>query len=562
MQNKRNLKNGGAALAAVLMLSPLVVLAAKSSLSTTATCKAKRCVVLLPTPTPSPTPAPSPTPTPTPTPASTGSTLAAVYDTSVGTGVDAAGFANLPLRSGAHRFFVSSATGGDSVSCANAQQPSTPLRSLAAAAACVTRSAGDQILVAEGSVLAAGLPTLNYKGGFSAAYPTVIQSYDPADPFNEARYGRATANRPNVFSAGGSNQPTFAGDGDSYFAFRGLKFDPGNTPDNGVSFTGPNSYVLFENNVFAYTGLGFNHFQAGGQPGLVIRHNAFYGQWSPTAHSQGLYAGTASTHTVEDNVFWHTGWKIGASRSDTPANGGATMFRHSVYSPVDTDVTFRRNVVIDPAATGLSARGNTTAYENVFIDNPIGIAAATEDYNMSYRPSGIDIDIHDNAFLGDADIDPTNPRGMAIFTANGKPTATVRHNLILRSRNMAGTNVYAFWNQALPANGSNPAMISNMTYEANLIYRWDGSGNYLGVDPANTGNLHASFNNNRWDAPSSGSNTNNATASFPSPLTSSQLFSLLACTDKPTCAAAMVQAPQNTWAANSRSILWNGYFGL
>src|SRR4051794_16857956 len=125
----------------------------------------------------------TPTPTPTPTPSST-------YDASVGNGVDAAGFADLPLRAGAHRYFVSSATGSDGNGCAAAQSPAAPKATITAAVACVADGAGDQVLVAQRTTYAAAFPNMSLKGGFDHVHPTVIESYDPADALNEAKYGR------------------------------------------------------------------------------------------------------------------------------------------------------------------------------------------------------------------------------------------------------------------------------------------------------------------------------------------------------------------------------------
>ncbi|MFL6759386.1 hypothetical protein, partial [Sphingomonas sp.] len=73
------------------------------------------------------------------------------YDASIGNGVDANGFANLPLHSGAHRYFVNSATGNDGNGCSAAQQPATPLKTITAGKNCMAAwgNAGDQLLVAE-----------------------------------------------------------------------------------------------------------------------------------------------------------------------------------------------------------------------------------------------------------------------------------------------------------------------------------------------------------------------------------------------------------------------------
>jgi hypothetical protein len=62
-----------------------------------------------------------------------------------------------------------------------------------------------------------------------------------------------------------------------------------------------------------------------------------------------------------------------------------------------------------------------------------------------------------------------------------------------------------------------------------------------------------------WDAPASGSNTNVASVSFPHPYTKAELFALLGCTDKETCAGAMIVAPDLGWAVKARAFLWQGY---
>jgi hypothetical protein len=114
--------------------------------------------------------------TTTVTPPTTVTTTAVAYDTTIGAGVDAYGYANLPLRSGAHRYFVNSATGADGNGCSGGQQPGTPLKTIAAASACIQGGNGDQVLVAEGTRYSEGLPNLDARAGFDAQYPTVIES--------------------------------------------------------------------------------------------------------------------------------------------------------------------------------------------------------------------------------------------------------------------------------------------------------------------------------------------------------------------------------------------------
>jgi hypothetical protein len=476
------------------------------------------------------------------------------YDASIGVGVDSSGFAHLPLRPGARRFFVSSLTGSDANNCAAAESPATPKRSLAAATECIVNSAGagDQVMVAEGTSYQEGLPNLSLKFGFSPAYPTVVQSYDPADPFNEARHGRAGGARRPVVNMGRNDQViTSVMPGGSHFAIRGLDWNPGNHPGLVVSFVGTNSYVLIENNLFRYTTLTFDK---GGGPFAVkhiIRKNAFFGSWSQGGHAQGLYEDGAKEVTIEDNVFWHNGWKIGARRDDDPSIGGPTMFRHSIYTQTGTSALVRRNVFADPAATGASVRGDVTLSENVFIDNPMAIFAGLgNDYNQ-VRPEGVSIDIGYNLILGDEDLNAANPRGQAINTANGKPGSSTHHNLIIRSRNPNAVNVIAFNNQAIY---NQP---SNMLFDSNIIYRFSpviaGNG---GVYP---GQVNNTYTNNIWDASPTGTNVSSASAPFPNPLTAADAYLLLSCTDKPTCLNQMVLSPEQNWAPRIRTLMFQAY---
>ena len=63
--------------------------------------------------------------------------------------------------------------------------PSRPC--ITAAAACVAKGAGDQLLVAQGTSYG-DFPNLTDLDGFSPVFPTVIESYDPADPRSLAQF--------------------------------------------------------------------------------------------------------------------------------------------------------------------------------------------------------------------------------------------------------------------------------------------------------------------------------------------------------------------------------------
>jgi hypothetical protein len=494
-------------------------------------------------PVPAPTPAPTPTPTPTPVPLPTGA-----YDTSIGMGVDAGGFAILPLRSGAHRYFVNSATGSDANGCAGAQAPATPLKTIDAGKGCVTLGNGDQILIAEGTSYVEGLTNLQAQMGFSAAYPTVVQSYDPADPMNEAKLGHASNGRRPVVNTGGNLQQLSCcgSNANQFLAIRGLDFNPGDKPDMGIAFVSTANYILLENNLFRYTSVGFDIGSSPRASHHVIRHNSFYGQWSPTGSTGGIYDAGTDGSTIEDNIFWHTGWRLGVSRDSDVATGGPTYFRHPIYQQNNSQgFVVRRNVFMDGAADGGSLRGSVIYTLNVSIDNPIGVGVGA---NLA---GGSLSEVSYNAILGDADVKSTEPRGQAILFSNGLPGSSVHHNLIARSRDPNGVNTVVYNVDASLGNQS------TFDIHDNISFMWAAPGRtraeYGGAA------LHLTYNNNVWDDPALGTNLNIASKAIPNPLTSAQLFAALGCVDKVTCAPKMVETPELPWADRARTLLFAGY---
>lgn len=523
-----------------------------------------------PTPTPAPAPAPTPTPSPSPTPTPPpGDAPAGYYDTAVGAGVDVNGFTRLPLREGAKRYFVNSATGSDGNSCEAARSPSTPKATAAAGVLCIQAGtygavqpagAGDQVLIAEGTSYSGHLQTmpgaLEIRPGHSAVYPTVVQSYDPNDPLNEQKYGRATGGRRPKLNTQRQSPgeltvfhctPTC-----SYYAFRGLDFDQGDTHSNGLSFPGGNDYILFENNIFRYMGIALNSHHKVTKQRHIFRKNAFYGAWDNFGRAGGIYGDDTAGITIEDNIFWHMGWRIGVSRAAPLEEGGPTIFNQSVYLQSNTtDTVARRNVFMDSAASGLTMRGDSKAYENVFIDEPIGIVMGFgDDYSVS-RPTGIDIEIYSNLFVGDADTSPSTPRGIAIYTANGRPGSFVRNNVLLHSRDMAGVNTIAFFNTTYYDQPS------YMDYVGNLIYRYSERVSNFGGEFPNQ--VFSTFENNLWDAPTLGTNTNHAGTTFPNPVNAAQIYTFLGCETKEGCAQQMVEAPEQSWANRIRNYVFQGY---
>jgi hypothetical protein len=431
--------------------------------------------------------------------------------------------------------------GLDANGCSNAQNPATPLATLAAGMACVTAGNGDQVMLAEGSTFNENLPWLSYKGGYSAVYPTVISSYDPADPTNEAKYGRGDQRgaRPVLVSGGG----LVSGDPFSYAAIVGLDFNPGNIAGQGLTFTGDSTnhtgganYILIENNLFEYSGIGFVD---GGNPDtdaprtqhLIIRNNSIYGVWSDTDahHTGGIYVDGSQSVTIEDNVIWHTGWKIGVSRDCGSNCGGPTVFNHPIYLQDNDGVEIvRRNLMMDNSADGGIARGsNITWQQNVAIKSPNGFGlGAGNPQDFGYTVNGSLVDASYNLSVGAIDMNSGNPRGQGYSLANIASGSKIHHNLLIYSDATPNSA-----DQTLATTGGNgygfPTRPTYTDFENNVAFHWSAPGGSYGEYNTPISSIYL---NNIWDNPASGTNANSAAAVFPHPYTQAQLYAALTAT--------------------------------
>lgn len=248
--------------------------------------------------------------------------------------------------------------------------------------------------------------------------------------------------------------------------------------------------------------------------------------------------------TIEDNVFWHTGWRLGVSRDADPSVGGPTYFRHPIYQQTNSIASIvRRNLFMDGAGDGGSLRNDTIFTFNVSVDNPIGIGVGVQLAGGSLSR------VSYNAFLGDADVNNQFPRGMGIWAINGKVGSEIDHNLVARTRNPAAVNVAGI---TIEANLGNT---STFAVHDNVIYLWaDGP-----LDHREVGTVQVTYDNNFWGDVSSGTNRNTAGIVFPHPYTVAELFAALGCVDKDTCARRIIETPELGWADRARSLLFAGY---
>jgi hypothetical protein len=440
----------------------------------------------------------------------------------------------LPLRSGAHDYFVDSASGSDGNGCANAQQPGTPLKTLAAAMACVTAGDGDQVLLAEGTRYGEAMPWLSYKGGYSAQYPTVISSYDPSDPLNTTKYGRGDQRsaRPVLVSGGG----LVSGAPFSYLAIKGLDFDPGNLAGaqllfrgDGTGGTGGGNYILIENNLFRYGGVSYTDGGDGTTAPrshhFIIRNNSIYGAWAATdaAHTGCIYAEGNDSITVEDNVLYHCGWKIGVSRDVGPNSGGPTFYNHPLYIQANTSSTVRRNLFMDGAADAGIARGRNISWtENVSLRSPAGTGLGAGNHeDWLAQPLGSIVSASFNLSVAAINVNTANPSGYGYTVSNLSAGSSVDHNLLIYSQVEANDPAISF---ATTGDVFSTGQQTQMTFSNNVSFHWTAVGN----SKRETGTLISNtYGSNIWDDNALGSNVSSRSAVFPNPYTESGLYAAL-----------------------------------
>lgn len=484
-------------------------------------------------------------------------TAGPAYDTSIGASVDANGFASLPLRAGATRYYVKNG-GSDANAGTN---PAGPLATIAAAIGKIANGAGDQVLLAEGSSFAEAIPYLTAKSGFSATYPTVISSYDPADPTNEAKMGRGDQRSARPILTATPGQVSNNVSPPSYVAIKGLDFNPGNVSSASLNFVSLSDYILIENNLFRYVSFSYDTGEAQTvtptMHHLVYRNNASYGQWnSVNERTGGIYAAGNDGVTVEDNVFHHNGWKIGALRSDTTANGGVQVGQgHPVYLQTNSGGTVRRNLMMDSADSSVG-RGDIVWTENVHIREPSGIGLGNSPTYPTDRPNGINISASWNLFVTAGDMNPSALRGLGFTTTNGKPGSKVDHNLLIRN---AGGQPQMFSNYA------NAAQPSYMLYSDNLGYLWSGVGTTYFTDTGTyAAQVHTFYARNGWGDNASGTNTNTASSTFPNAYTEAGLYSALTATfpsitDYNSLVSYTTAHPEAHVQRTLRALAFNGY---
>jgi hypothetical protein len=361
----------------------------------------------------------------------------------------------------------------------------------------------------------------------------------------------------------------------SYRAFRGLKFDGQNTANVAMNVFAAgdgtvSNYTLFENDEIAQAQLSFGgNAAAPTRKGVTIRMSAFHGAWGSN-RSQCLYIETTDGVVIEDSVFWNCGYKEGVSRSADPSVGGSDSSgqSHAIYDQVDVaNSVARRNVMIDNSTEAVNLKGGGLIQSNLSLRNPI-VANNGGGNNATINiPFGIYSDTAFNAALGTNQVGGTSGAvDWGIHTNYGRQgLAVARYNVLAQSSSTAG---YTFMadapNDVLTSNtGWTPPTVpanlpSYIAFNNNVGDQWTASGlsQALGLSGGNLSSIHATFSNNVWDDPTSGTNTNVGSVTLPNAYTETTLLAALP------GAYASETAAINDWIANTSAKGWENAPGL
>jgi hypothetical protein len=380
--------------------------------------------------------------------------------------------------------------------------------------------------------------------GHGAAYPACFQSYDPADPLNITKHGRAGTGsrgaRP-IWTLGTTTFPqntigsTFDYGG---WAFRGIEFlSEGN--GQGITWGGQSNNVLYENVTFNNVGLTIEDnisLPAGMGLNNIVRLCTSYGQYDVNgSNACGIFSAYTNL-TVEDCVFWHNGWKVGASRDTPVEEGGPNIYKHCVYldNHRGSSSTVRRNVLVDGSAGGLSLRGNHLCHHNVIIDCPTPDIMSGGSGSDIESPDGVTQQSYCQLIMGGADISSSQPRCIGYRSSDGTPNSFYAYNLYVNNPGYGQVN-----NQWLLMQNEIPSQISNMGFYHNRAYAFAPPAKRLTLSAVGGGsvssiNVYADVDNQIFAS---------------SPMTNDAIYAAVGFSGKDAIVQAMIKDATQNWAA-------------
>lgn len=490
------------------------------------------------------------------------------YDTRFGTTTDTNGWITFTPHSGAQIYWLNYATGNDSN---NGSSDALAFGSWdhAFSVAKTNYAAGTQFIIriaAGGTYTDSGANTLQNMSGISLAYPLLVQSYDPTDPTNSAKYGRPlSSGMPSIHvtSTGTNSWSNQFGNTDSYFFVQGVEFDGLDVDTQNfahISFSGSHEGVGFQNCRFKQiepvlgltSSVLYTH----------ISKSVFYGQWAASGNAAGINIGDTQGLYFQDNILVHTGWRIGANRFDTSANGSPNVFGHgNYYEAGASNGHFDRIVYISSAADGFNLRGQGAGTQIVTIDEPIAANIGGFSNNYTERPGGVLNTVDDWLVMGGTDLTYGSPRSGISF--KNTLSGSYINNVVVADQPNTGVDFGLNANAYIRSDNTNGLggvlPIDIYLQVTNLRgYNWAATGGSVetftsGGDPTK---VHLTINNSILDLDASSYGTGNSIATgttYPSALDRAGLFGALGFTaDKATGLAQlcnyMICRPDLPWA--------------
>jgi hypothetical protein len=390
--------------------------------------------------------------------------------------------------------------------------------------------------------------------GAGATYPVCFQSFDPTDPLNVRKHGRAgTGSRgPRPIWQQGTGQFPQNNNGSAFdyggWAFRGIEWrsiGDGQYP----SWFGQNNNLLFEN-------IAFNNVQitlesdimlsSGYSTNNIMRFCSSYGQYDTTGgHISGIFSAYTNL-TVEDCVFWHCGWKVGVSRDTPVSQGGPDIYKHCVYldNHRGTTSTVRRNVIVDGSAGGLSLRGNHVCHHNVIIDCPTPDIMSGGSDSDTESPNGVTQQAFCQLVMGGADINSSQPRMMGFRCSDGTIASYYAYSLYINNPGYGQVN-----NVWIQVQNEIPAQITNIGFYHNRAYAFAPDAKRMILSTINGGSM-ASINVY--------ADVDNLTSAT-SRLTNNEIYAKVGYSSKDALVQAMISDPSKNWAYAIMLAAGNGF---
>jgi hypothetical protein len=357
--------------------------------------------------------------------------------------------------------YVSSSSGDDAL---DGLAPERAKRTLAAGKALLRHGAPDWLLLRRGDRFEEPLGQW-FTGGRSRAEPQVVASFGdgPERPRIEAA-GDAL-----VAGAFGRSPVRI-----DHVAFVGLHLaarraqGAADTP-YGVVWRLPGEDILLEDCFVEgfFQNVVFEPLDGRARDVRVRRSIVVDGHTSGPGHAQGLYAHAVDGLLLEQNLFWHNGW-----RADLPG-AEPTVFRHNVYVQVEnTGVRALGNVIAEAGSHGLQMRSGGEVADNLFLRNPIALLLG----NKTGEPVE-PILATDNVVLDGADIGPDAPRGWGIEIASAE-RARIAGNVVADQRGGSfplAVNVFS--------DRAHPGGVHELVLEDNVFHDWGGPVLVQGAPP-------------------------------------------------------------------------------